>query len=855
MSSVIGKRHHDGSSSNDEPRSKRIGVLPRLDIGPTTSLEELDVKTLRIQNKHFADQHKFLRNELKELQDKIEDMEVKEKAKKATLSLINRSWEQCNESIKVCRQRLDHTSKGGSPNSSEDEDTIQSLLRLSKSSEFSDIKKSLLERMEYSKKICNSLIDDIQKVKKQTETLVLEKIGTEEFGDEAVRELISKLQQENSSLNAHMTSLQKKHVDFEWTKSEFESREEENEDMIEELKNQVENLKWELTKARKREEKLTNLLADLRQQKQDGGGNFKKEDQPSHAPCSTNKKGDSSSSEEWQIIAEGRLAELETMKTQKQQALKEIEQLKTQLNLVPEPIILQSSAYKNLKSQFSVLFHECVSLKQALEDNRVLKLTYKNMYQKKMDKAETDSYTVQRNLRDQLHQVQDQLNRETQKNRVIQETFERNVAANEQAGPLNREMRQFINSMQDRNRQLFSQGQRLIDDKKKLEEEKKPSVKSISMKKEHDLNGEQSEVEKLNVSLNEVSNKLKQEETKNKHLSAQLVALDQLSEEDRNTLEARAELQQKLHDLQDELQQKNMQLEDALNVKKEENDDMQIGDHALKIKQTLESEMDDLRRRLMKKKTEQEQLAKECESVGNAYDDMFEQNARLMQQLKEKDDANFKLMAEKINSKQVQANLKKEAETLEELNKVVNLQLNQKEELIKSLEEKEKGFFTQTTHYIKQQQILNQISELNQKKAKECAQELEDKKRELESCKQKVEVMRNTLDQKIEAYEEDQFKFSRIKEDNTKLKKKVDKHKKTASLLTYDEVLMEENKEYKLKLTCPICNVQPKDTVLTKCYHVFCHKCIQKRYETRQRKCPKCQNGFGHNDFHKIYIE
>ena len=50
--------------------------------------------------------------------------------------------------------------------------------------------------------------------------------------------------------------LQKKHVDFEWTKSEFESREEENEDMIEELKNQVENLKWELTKARKREEKF-----------------------------------------------------------------------------------------------------------------------------------------------------------------------------------------------------------------------------------------------------------------------------------------------------------------------------------------------------------------------------------------------------------------------------------------------------------------------------------------------------------------------------------------------------------------------------------------------------------------------
>ena len=34
------------------------------------------------------------------------------------------------------------------------------------------------------------------------------KLGTEEFRDDATRELISKLQQENASLNAHMTSLQ-----------------------------------------------------------------------------------------------------------------------------------------------------------------------------------------------------------------------------------------------------------------------------------------------------------------------------------------------------------------------------------------------------------------------------------------------------------------------------------------------------------------------------------------------------------------------------------------------------------------------------------------------------------------------
>lgn len=38
----------------------------------------------------------------------------------------------------------------------------------------------------------------------------------------------------------------------------------------------------------------------------------------------------------------------------------------------------------------------------------------------------------------------------------------------------------------------------------------------------------------------------------------------------------------------------------------------------------------------------------ELELVGNAYEELQEQNMRLLQQLKEKDDANFKLMSERI---------------------------------------------------------------------------------------------------------------------------------------------------------------------------------------------------------------
>ena len=41
------------------------------------------------------------------------------------------------------------------------------------------------------------------------------------------------------------------------------------------------------------------------------------------------------------------------------------------------------------------------------------------------------------------------------------------------------------------------------------------------------------------------------------------------------------------------------------------------------------------------------------EVTGQAFEDMQEQNSRLIQQLREKDDANFKLMSERIKAQQV----------------------------------------------------------------------------------------------------------------------------------------------------------------------------------------------------------
>ena len=51
--------------------------------------------------------------------------------------------------------------------------------------------------------------------------------------------------------------------------------------------------------------------------------------------------------------------------------------------------------------------------------------------------------------------------------------------------------------------------------------------------------------------------------------------------------------------------------------------------------------------------------------TGQAYDEMQEQNDRLLQQLSSKDEANFKLMSEGINANHKQALLREQIDELE----------------------------------------------------------------------------------------------------------------------------------------------------------------------------------------------
>ncbi|EPX71883.1 ubiquitin-protein ligase E3 Brl2 [Schizosaccharomyces octosporus yFS286] len=59
----------------------------------------------------------------------------------------------------------------------------------------------------------------------------------------------------------------------------------------------------------------------------------------------------------------------------------------------------------------------------------------------------------------------------------------------------------------------------------------------------------------------------------------------------------------------------------------------------------------------------------------------------------------------------------------------------------------------------------------------------------------------------------------------------------------------EEMKMYRAMCKCSVCNFERwKNSAISLCGHAFCYECIQKRIETRQRRCPICGRGFGASD-------
>ncbi|KAK4875640.1 hypothetical protein RN001_012062 [Aquatica leii] len=983
----MSKRHAEESSSG-QPAIKRIHFEPHL-IGPVSTLEEMDIKVLQFQNKKLAQRiEQRLRTEA-ELRQRIEQLEKRQTQDDAVLNVVNRYWNQLNEDIRVLLQRFDAETSDESESKNENEATTSFLTQLS-TWDKEELDDKLANRVQVSKRAVAKVIQAFDRLMQRNEKITLVLKGELEGQeaptiDEVIRNANIELQAENRNLQGLNTSLHEKYHTNSLKMSELQDSVTAKETETAELKNQIDDLQYELEKVRCRNDKLENHLAEAIEKLKTYHqlhGDQEKDNNTTQQPKPTIQSGVSQAKledltkevEEWRELANNRLQELDKLHQQHRETLKEVEKLKMDIRQLPESVIVETTEYKCLQSQFSVLYNESMQLKTQLDEARQQLQSSKNAHLRNIEMMESEELMAQKKLRQEVMQLEDLLAQLRKEYEMLRIEFEQNLAANEQTGPINREMRHLITSLQNNTTQLKGEVHRYkrkykeanaeipklkkeVEDlntklnmqqtisqesketvKQEIKEEENTSSEGATqikeessntplIKKEGEEEVEQSEeqegckdnatgastspsakkdgivkqekgvvkkepviktekehrdmqrAKEAKITENEVIRDLKAQLKKalneQKEMKLLLDMYKGVSKEQRDKVQLMAiekKLRGELEDMRQQLKKMQFYFQES---KREERKKLADDEALRKIKQ-LEEQKYELQKQVQSQKPaegnwtshtslhqmrpfvgslEEEALLNEMEVTGQAFEDMQEQNSRLIQQLREKDDANFKLMTERIKSNQLHKLAREEKDVLKDQVGTLTTQVDSANVVVRKLEEKERILQNTLGTIEKELSLRQQAMEMHKRKAIESAQSAADLKLHLEKYHSQMKEAQQVVAEKTSSLEAEAYKTKRLQEEIAQLKRKVERMKKMEMAgTTLDEVMMEEIREYKETLTCPSCKVKRKDAVLSKCFHVFCYDCLKTRYETRQRKCPKCNCAFGANDYHRLYL-
>ena len=69
------------------------------------------------------------------------------------------------------------------------------------------------------------------------------------------------------------------------------------------------------------------------------------------------------------------------------------------------------------------------------------------------------------------------------------------------------------------------------------------------------------------------------------------------------------------------------------------------------------------------------------------------------------------------------------------------------------------------------------------------------------------------------------------------------------------KVAKKELDEYRKMVQCIVCEQNVVDCIVRPCNHMFCKQCLDKRFELRQRQCPKCMISISKTNVSDVYFE
>ena len=438
-------------------------------------------------------------------------MEKRQTQDDATINVINRYWNQLNEDIRVLLQRFDAETGDELEKKGESESTTSFLTALSTWHK-EELDEKLANKVQVSQRAVEKIIQVfdhlLQRNEKISKALRGEKSVKEAENDvdgvpeadsqtgedkennvasldDAVKELNGKLTEENMKLHQVNTSLHEKNHFLQLKNAELTENNAAETTKCEEMEMKFDDASYELNKFRNRNEKLETLLVETQSElsvymQANGGKEIKSA--PTVLSGTERKSLDELQRdvEDQKELSANRLCELEKLQGNYKECLQEVEKLRMELRTLPEYVVVETTEHKSLQSQFSVLYNEAMQLKTQLEESRGQLSVAKNAHMRQIEQMETEELLAQKKLRNEAIQLEDLLAQVRKEYEMLRIEFDQNLVANEQTGPINKEMRNLITSLQTHNVQLKGEVARY---KRKFKEKE---IEITKLRKEND---------------------------------------------------------------------------------------------------------------------------------------------------------------------------------------------------------------------------------------------------------------------------------------------------------------------------------------------------------------------------------
>ena len=856
--------HTPTSSTGCIPPVKKLQLNTPFGIGSVTSEADLDKKTLLVQNEMlFQRLREYSFREEEYQRDRNRILETREKYDH-NYNYIKSVWQTLNSDLNSLLSKFSVCSPLPIVNSTSQEDThfdydndsyiTSNILPIGKQDTFSfrsnvghsyeNIEDRICHITRLSRELVEKLLSTFNRQRDDSQSLIRQlSESSETFNVEStLREEVSKLQQENNRLLTQIQSLYNETSYAEEKSLNLEHQQVNLTDQLFEAREVSDSYKFELdrsiSKVCKLEHRLGILLSKHTQEREiDTEQIILLRKESALMPTSEHRTNDDTlkndNQEDYVYLAELRMRETDELLKMLTETKAELERHKIDGKILPEWEIKQTSSYKSLQTQYTLMCSSNIQLKNQCDELKRVLQTSKLQYTSLLDELLGKQARIKMEALDAIARIEQELALSRRDCDSLRLDYEGRTSSCEQALVSNRELDATITSLRNnlhqvkqdlnRYRKQSAESQNLAD---RLQEEKTNEREEFDLRSSSNLK----EISELKDLVRELGNKLRD-----------------LEEEEGEVKDSRKfGTSNEIFELKNQIEDKNREIS-----RKREDYDLRL--HART--NTLKEEIAYLRQQLQSRKQEQELFMKEMEVTGQAYEDEQERVSKLLKQIKEKDDANFKLMSERIKANQVQKRIFEEREIIQKESRSLERELTSSHELNQRLIERDRKFEIAVANLERELEFKDQLIDNHKKKSMESTQNLQDTKFKLDEALRQMKEVERILFSKTAEYDEEYQKFRHMREDFTILTKKVDKQKKHQHHhFVTDEILMEEVKTYKAELTCPCCSQRKKDHILTKCFHVFCGECIKTRYETRQRKCPKCNANFGNNDWHKIYL-